>query len=74
MIKLKKLNIWLVPVIILLSTFNVSLILAQEDFVVTIGEDKIFTEYNYHDSWFEDDPNNPELWPEQREAYSDGIV
>jgi hypothetical protein len=72
MIESKKLNMWLVLLIILLSAFNVSQVIAQEDFVVIIGEDKVFTEYNYHDAWFEDDPNNPEPWPEQREAYSEG--
>ena len=43
---------------------------------ITIGEDKevIITEFNYHNSWFEDDPNNPEPWPDQREAYSEGNI
>ena len=74
MIKLKKLNIWLAAVIILLSAFNVSIVLAQEDFVITAGEDKVFTEFNYHETWFSDDPNNPEPWPDQREAYSEGNI
>ena len=72
MIESKKLNMWLVLLIILLlSAFNVSQVIAQEDFVVIIGGDKVFTEYNYHDAWFENDPNNPEPWPDQREAYSE---
>jgi pimeloyl-ACP methyl ester carboxylesterase len=47
---------------------------AQEDFIVTIGQDKVFTEFNYHDSYFENDPNNPEPWPDQRVAYSEGNI
>jgi len=76
MIGLKKLSSWFVLVIILLAGFNVPPVSAQEDFTITIGEDKVitFTEFNYHDSWFENDPNNPEPWPDQREAYSEGNI
>lgn len=72
--RLKELSSWLVLVIILLAGFNSPPISAQEDFTITIGEDKIitFTEFNYHNSWFENDPNNSEPWPDQREAYSEG--
>jgi hypothetical protein len=45
---------------------------AQEAFVVTVGQNKIFTEFNYHEAWFENDPNNSEPWPDQRTAVSDG--
>jgi pimeloyl-ACP methyl ester carboxylesterase len=76
MTRLKKLSSWLVLVIILLAGFNVPSVSAQEDFTITVGEDKevIITEFNYHNSWFEDDPNNPEPWPDQREAYSEGNI
>ena len=47
-------------------------VLAQENFVVRIGENKTFTEFNYHQAWFEDDPYNPLPWPEEREAVSEG--
>jgi Tol biopolymer transport system component len=40
--------------------------------IVTVGEDKVFTEFNYHDWRFENDPNNPPPWPSEREAYSEG--
>ena len=60
----------------LLTTSLATPVSAQDDFTITVGEDKvvIFTEFNYHDSWFEDDPNNPEPWPDQREARSDGNI
>lgn len=47
---------------------------AQENFVVTVGQDKLFTEFNYHDAWFENDPGNPLPWPDQRTAYSEGGI
>lgn len=37
-----------------------------------IGEGITIIEMNHHDSWFEDDSNNPLPWPDQREAYSRG--
>jgi uncharacterized repeat protein (TIGR01451 family) len=40
--------------------------------IVTIGEDKVFTEYNLHATRFENDPNNPLPWPSVRDAYSEG--
>jgi PKD repeat protein len=60
----------------LLTTSLVKPVLAQEDYTITIGEDwnVTFTECNYHNSWFEDDPNNPEPWPDQREARSEGNI
>ncbi len=60
-------NAWLPPT-------NVPSVSAQEDFIVTIGQDKVFTEYNYYDAWFDDDPNNLLPWPDQREAYSEDNV
>jgi uncharacterized repeat protein (TIGR01451 family) len=40
--------------------------------IVTVGVDKVITEFNQHDTRFEDDPNNPPPWPDVREAYSEG--
>ncbi|RLB38524.1 MAG: hypothetical protein DRH12_12775, partial [Deltaproteobacteria bacterium] len=37
-----------------------------------VGEDITIIEMNYHKSWFENDPNNPLPWPDQREARSEG--
>lgn len=54
------------------SALGKNLVTAQEDFIVTIGEDRVFTEFNYHEAWFENDPNNSEPWPDQREACSEG--
>jgi hypothetical protein len=52
----------------LTSVFDIQSVKAQEDFTVTIGQNKVFTEFNYYDAWFEDDPNNPLPWPEDRSA------
>jgi hypothetical protein len=56
-------------ILIILSTHYV---LAQNDFTVTVGQNKTFTEFNYHNAGFENDPNNILPWPDQREAYSTG--
>jgi len=50
------------------------LLVACQSWALTlkVGENATITEMNYHDSWFENDPNNPEPWPDQREAYSRG--
>ena len=53
----------LLLVILLFAYFNAPLVSAQEDFIVTVGQNKGFTEYSYRNSWFEDDPDNPEHWP-----------
>lgn len=66
--------LWLLVLIIISISINFSPVSAQEDFIVTVGQDKVFTEFNYHDSWFESDPNNPEPWPIEREAYSESNV
>ena len=44
---------------------------SEEDFVIKIGENKTFTEFNYHFSEFLPDPNNVLPWPPVREKYSD---
>lgn len=44
----------------------------DEEFTVFVGQDKVFTECNYHAAWFMDDPNSPLPWPEEREASSEG--
>ena len=60
--------------VFLLTTSLATPVSAQEDYTITIGQDKIiiFTECNYHTSGFEDDPNNPGPWPPDRQAYSVG--
>lgn len=50
-------------------SLNVLPIAAQENFVVTVGQNKTFTEFNYHKTWFVNDPNNLPL-PEERKADS----
>lgn len=74
MVSLKKFRSWLLASVVVLVGFNAFPVLAQEDFIVTVGQDKVFTEFNYHDAWFENDPNNPEPWPDEREAYSKGNI
>jgi hypothetical protein len=45
----------------------------QENFLVPIGETKVFTEFNIHLAWFEDDPGVAGApWPEIRESSSEG--
>jgi hypothetical protein len=44
----------------------------QENYVLTINQNKIFTECNYHSAWIEQDPDNPNPLPDQKEAYSNG--
>jgi len=58
----------------LLSVSVTTPALAQEVFIITVGENKVvtFTEPNHHYSLFENDPNNPLPWPDEREAYSEG--
>jgi hypothetical protein len=38
------------------------------DFSLVVGQDRSFTEYNVHDSWFQDDPGNLLPWPVNRVA------
>ncbi|MCD6412452.1 hypothetical protein J7K91_02135 [bacterium] len=70
--KIRKLTLFFFFISLLWVSFKGVSVLAQENFVVRIGEDKTFTEFNYHQAWFEDDPNNPLPWPEEREAISEG--
>jgi len=71
--KIKKLTLLLFFISLFWLSFKGVSVLAQENFVVRIGENKTFTEFNYHQVWFENDPNNPSLpWPEEREAVSEG--
>lgn len=60
--------------VVILINFNSVVVFAQEDYVVTVGEDKTFTECNYHDVGFQNDPNNLLPWPDEREASSDGNI
>lgn len=55
-----------------LSMSSLPQALAQDEFVLIVGHNKTFTNYNYNEDWFQDDPNNPEPWPEDREAISNG--
>ena len=44
---------------------------SAEDFIVKIGENKTFTEFNNHFTEFSNDPNNILPWPDVREKYSE---
>jgi pimeloyl-ACP methyl ester carboxylesterase len=47
--------------------------LAEEEFTVTVGEDKLFTDFNYHVHFFNNPPPNDYLpLPDTREARSEG--
>jgi hypothetical protein len=62
---------WLV--VFLSST--ASSVSAIEDYVVIVGQDKIFTEFNYYNAWFTSDyPPNPEPIPASKEAYAEGSM
>lgn len=45
---------------------------AKENFVVTVGKDKVFTEFNYQDAWIENDSGIALPLPEQRTANAQG--
>lgn len=57
--------------LIIFSIYCVFVASADEDFKVTVGQDKTFTDFNYDTSFFENDPNNPLPWPENRVAIAD---
>ena len=47
----------------LLVISSAALASAKHDFTVTIGQDKVFTQYNIHNTNFADDPNTGLDWP-----------
>ena len=68
---LKKKLFFLFIVNIFIVSFA-SILSAQEEIsIVNIGQDRDFEAFNLYDSWFENDPNNPPPWPEEREAYAE---
>lgn len=42
----------------------------SDKWTVAVGQDKTFADFNYHKWWFENDPNNPLPWPDERTAES----
>lgn len=74
MFKMRASVVWLLALVSLTASLIALPALAQESFVVTVGQDKVFTDFNYHNAWFENDPGNPPPWPDQRTAYSEGRV
>ncbi len=73
MVKYEKLS-FLLLVFIAVGVFYIPPVSALENFVVKVGENKVFTEFNYADTSFANDPNNILPWPDTREAYADGNV
>ncbi|MBI2471531.1 MAG: RHS repeat protein [Planctomycetes bacterium] len=69
----KRYKFWLWVLVVVLGSIA-SPVSAKENFIITVGQDKVFTEFNYNEAWFENDPNNSEPWPDQREAYSGGNI
>lgn len=70
MVRLLK-TIFLVIVLATLFSFgNVAPATSEENYIVTIGQNKVFTACNYHNAWFTDDPPNPGDLPSTREAFS----
>ena len=55
-----------------MAILSISLVSAQDDFNVIIGQDKTFTSFNYFNHWLSDDPNNPLPWPDNPIATANG--
>ncbi len=75
----KKLSFWLLLFIAVVGGFYISPVSAQEDFVVTVGENKVFTEFNYYNTVFEfsTPPGDDVALPipiNDRESYVEGNI
>jgi hypothetical protein len=55
---------------LLFSIGNAAPATSEENYIVTIGQNAVFTACNYHNAWFADDLPNPGGLPTTREAFS----
>ena len=72
MIRLSLPNTMILLIVLLTLVLNMSLVSAQDNFTAAVGQDKIFTEFNSHDAWFDRSPGFTLPLPEPREAISSG--
>ncbi|MCX7049460.1 MAG: alpha/beta fold hydrolase [Candidatus Sumerlaeota bacterium] len=69
MSKKTNISIYLIAIVIELMAVNTAF---ADEFSITPGQNRTFSNCNFHESWFGNDPNNLLPWPDARVADANG--